>query len=128
MQTLRDVEVSSLRRVPLAALSLLLGLAAAPFARRLATATEALDADSEAHLTLWPGLHLPLLLRLRLEEVVQSRKPGGALRLHRPVLFRREAEVYLPGRRPVEPGAVLCFVRAERRHECEGRRERCRQR
>ncbi len=46
----------------LAGLSLVLGLAAAPFAHRLATATEALDADAAAHLTLWPGLHLPLLL------------------------------------------------------------------
>ena len=46
----------------LAGVSVLLGLAAAPFASRLATATEALDPGADAHLTLWPGLHLPLLL------------------------------------------------------------------
>ncbi len=49
-------------RRPGRASRVLLGLAAAPFASRLATATEALDPGADAHLTLWPGLHLPLLL------------------------------------------------------------------
>ena len=42
--------------------SLLGGLAAGAVEGKLSVASEALDHDAHAHLALWPGLHLPLLL------------------------------------------------------------------
>ena len=48
--------------VLLAVASLAAGIAATPLARRLDTAVEAVDESAHAHLTLWAGFHLPLLL------------------------------------------------------------------
>jgi multicomponent Na+:H+ antiporter subunit A len=45
-----------------AAASLAGGVLAGPLAGRLAVATEALDEAAHAHLEVWPGFHVPLLL------------------------------------------------------------------
>jgi multicomponent Na+:H+ antiporter subunit A len=58
-------DVTRLLTVPvmvLASASLAGGIAAGPLGQRLAVAAEALDATAHMHLTLWSGLHLPLLL------------------------------------------------------------------
>ncbi|MEO6123446.1 MAG: hydrogen gas-evolving membrane-bound hydrogenase subunit E [Ilumatobacteraceae bacterium] len=46
----------------LALLSLAGGVAASPLGTRLSVAAESLDGAASAHLALWPGIHLPLLL------------------------------------------------------------------
>ena len=48
--------------VALAGLSLLGGLVASTIGSRLIVASESLDDVAHGHLTLWPGLHVPLLL------------------------------------------------------------------
>src|SRR5690606_26590447 len=44
-----------------AAVSLVAGVLAGPLGRRLAVASEALDAHAHTHLAVWPGFHAPLM-------------------------------------------------------------------
>jgi multicomponent Na+:H+ antiporter subunit A len=63
--------------VALAAASLLGGLGAAALGDRLAIAAESLDTHAHLHLTLWAGVHLPLVLSLVI--LVSGGVLGGAL-------------------------------------------------